>query len=620
MKITIARKSVHQTTDYAIEELYKYLKLMDSKIRIDAVTVTSLEHLPQDALFVGLDESAEYSELDDKIIINVKNGCGRITGANERSVLIAVYRFLRELGCRWLAPGPDGEFIPRKELTEEVLSVNIEESPSYRHRGICYEGSNVYQSVYNMIDWIPKVGMNGYFFQGIEEDEGKISTRSNVETQIHKRGLVYHAVGHAFTGYGVGLPEMLRDTKPEDLPPEIKQYLAEVGGKREIIQSWAMSQLCYSNPTVREKMNRFAVDYLKKHRDIKYLHYWLGDGCRRFCECEECKKMRPSDFYIQVLNEFDEMLTAEGIDDVTVVFLIYIDFLWEPEKIHLTNPSRFTMMFAPISRTYSLAFCDRAAESNVPLEPYVRNTNLLPHPLTPNVESLERWKARFDGDSFLFDYHLMWDHYLDPGYYECAKTLHRDMTTLDSIELNGMVSCQIQRAAFPTALPEYAMAAGLWDKNSKFEDIAKDYFDTAFGDDSADVENYLRTLSELFDPKFMRNEHPEALETAVRRTDVIKKTVEEFRNLHIAPKMANNVSYSHLYHHAELCLLYAELIARYAVKDQVGIDECTDKLSKYALELNEQIYDIFDGTVFEGTFKRWIKRVFGIDTRPYAGF
>ena len=49
-------------------------------------------------------------------LIDVKNGAGVITGANNRAVLIAVYRFLRELGCRWLRPGAENEVIPKKKL------------------------------------------------------------------------------------------------------------------------------------------------------------------------------------------------------------------------------------------------------------------------------------------------------------------------------------------------------------------------------------------------------------------------------------------------------------------------------------------------------------------------
>jgi hypothetical protein len=42
--------------------------------------------------------------LDDAYNIDVQNGTGVIAGANARSVLLGVYRLLRELGCRWVRP------------------------------------------------------------------------------------------------------------------------------------------------------------------------------------------------------------------------------------------------------------------------------------------------------------------------------------------------------------------------------------------------------------------------------------------------------------------------------------------------------------------------------------
>jgi hypothetical protein len=77
--------------------------------------------------------------------------------------------------------------------------------------------------------------------------------------------------------------------------------------------------------------------------------------------------MRPSDWYITLLNDIDERLTEENL--VTkVVFLLYVDLLWEPQQVKLNNPDRFTLMFAPITRTYSSSFTDAPAfdENDLP--------------------------------------------------------------------------------------------------------------------------------------------------------------------------------------------------------------------------------------------------------------
>lgn len=79
------------------------------------------------------------------------------------STLLAVYRYLHELGCRWVWPGADGEFIPHVDLAQ--TRVEVSEAASYRHRGICIEGAVSYEHVRDVIEWLPKVGFNAYFIQ-----------------------------------------------------------------------------------------------------------------------------------------------------------------------------------------------------------------------------------------------------------------------------------------------------------------------------------------------------------------------------------------------------------------------------------------------------------------------
>ena len=56
--------------------------------------------------------AVEDPTLDDAIAIDVRSRQGIIAGTNPRAVLIATYRYLTELGCRWVRPGTDGEIIP----------------------------------------------------------------------------------------------------------------------------------------------------------------------------------------------------------------------------------------------------------------------------------------------------------------------------------------------------------------------------------------------------------------------------------------------------------------------------------------------------------------------------
>lgn len=88
---------------------------------------------------------------DDAIHIQVETRRGIIAGANPRAVLLAVYRYLGELGCRWVRPGWDGEFFPALD-DPLARAVRVTEKPSYRHRGFCIEGACSAEHVIDLVD------------------------------------------------------------------------------------------------------------------------------------------------------------------------------------------------------------------------------------------------------------------------------------------------------------------------------------------------------------------------------------------------------------------------------------------------------------------------------------
>ena len=90
---------------FAAQELKKYLKkatsddvMLSESARIDGQGI--LLRLAQRGELPTLEDAA----LDDAILIDVENRCGVIAGSNARSVLIGVYRYLREMGFVFVRP------------------------------------------------------------------------------------------------------------------------------------------------------------------------------------------------------------------------------------------------------------------------------------------------------------------------------------------------------------------------------------------------------------------------------------------------------------------------------------------------------------------------------------
>lgn len=506
------------TMHFAREELDRYL------LQITGEKGTNI-HL-------NLEEPADgTSPYDDAFRIDVSAGAGTITGATPRSILLGVYRFLTLIGCRFFAPGKGGEVIPTKPLAD--CTVNFTGKASLRHRGICIEGAACVENVLDMIDWLPKNGFNSYFMQfreghtfferwythegntflqpapyTIEESRRYVA---QVEEEIHKRGLLYHKIGHGWTCECLGYPSTGWQTVEDSaISPEIRPLLAEVNGKREFFGGVPLNtNLCYSNPEVRRRFVEEVVQYARTHRDISALHIWLADNANNICECEACRARSQTDWYVMMLNDIDEKLTALGLD-TRLVFLIYFELLWPPVTEQLRNPDRFIMMFAPITRTYTSPFYSPeeadAMDPDEPLPPYVRNQMKFPSGLKENLTFLHHWQQHFKGDSFDFDYHLMWDIDREIGGVRLAKVLYDDCVSLKKMGLNGLMSCQLTRAGFPSGLGQYVMGRVLFDTSVSFDELLDEYFEAAFGPQAGLALEYLQGVSDLFSHAYMRGQ------------------------------------------------------------------------------------------------------------------
>lgn len=622
-----------EVIDFSAKELKRYLEMIDNSMNV--LIEKSDRFIPSEkGIYLGTIERFGLNEpkvndpkFDDGIYIDVDLNRGIIAGTNPRSVLLGVYRFLRELGCRWIRPGNDGEIIPKKDLSN--VRVKILEQASYRHRGICIEGAVSYQNVADIIDWSPKVGLNSYFIQFREaytffdrwyshinnplKEKEPFSIDmardfvKNLAFEINKRDLLYHAVGHGWTCEPFGIPGLGWEKYDGPIPEDYIQYTAEIGGKRGLWEGIPLNtNLCYSNPKVREIITDSIVEYLEEHPEVDVLHFWLADGSNNQCECDECKKALPSDFYVMMLNELDRKLSSKGID-TKIVFLLYVDLLWPPERERIENPDRFIMMFAPITRTYSTSFSNVEIDKVIP--EYRRNNLIFPKSIEENLAFLKKWQEIFGGDSFDFDYHLMWSHYADLGYMYISKVLYDDIRALRNIGLNGLISCQVQRVFFPTGLPMYVMAKTLWDHKADLSDILEEYFSSAFGPDGNLVKKYMEKLSSIFPLVLSMRERPLSLESV--NLNEIREIIEGMKSIierNISSEItAISKSWLYIKYHRDL-MYKLILILEKVSKNEYDLALKEWQELKHFLQREEDVLQpVFDLFEFISVFERVLK-------------
>lgn len=500
------------STYFAENELNKYLKIMlgNQKNNIDIRFVNE-----------NKDKFNDYYEID------ISQGVGTIKGSNARSILLGVYDFLKSMGCVFLIPGIKNEVVPKVKINNVTSKKKVK--PKYKYRTICLEGATSLEHIISMIDYLPKNGFNGYFIQFknghefferwyehknnsylLKEDhtyEKSMAYTKKAIEEIKKRNLLFHSMGHGFTMEALGLESTGWQTYDIDsIDRDIRWMLAEINGVRKFYKNIPMNtQLCYSNNRVRAKLKELVVNYLSNNKHIDILHFWLADGYNNYCECNDCKKLLPSEYYVKLLNEIDYELTKQSID-TKIAFLAYYELLWPPKHEKLINNDRFILMFAPITRTYTKSYDEiNYKKLTTNLEKFNLNKNIFPSDLAKNLSYIKAWKEVFKGDSFLFDYHLMWDGFKDYSNLKIANILHKDLEYLDSLGFDGFISCQLSRNFFPTALPMAIMGQTLVEKTD-FNKIVKKTFTDLFGESEKEVLYILERYSDVLSHAYARKE------------------------------------------------------------------------------------------------------------------
>ena len=625
----IAKIGDYETTDFAASELKRYLNKMDPSNDYMILDCKKYDAERKDVLWVGYTPEfpvpeVEDAKFDDGISISVKKNAGYITGTNARSVLIAVYRFLRELGCGFVRPGEKGEVIPTRELKD--VDVKIFEKASYRHRVMCIDGTTSYDNIVDMIDWLPKVGMNAFLNQDhllhgnygrwyngeinpmykgesfTREDTFDMARQTIVE--IKRRGLLYHAGGHRWTSEAFGLIPGRLSCSFEELPLGFRENIALIDGKRDIFGgSTVNTNLCYNSEYVVETLVKEAVRFCKQYPETDVLHFWFADGYNNHCECEKCQETRPADMYVDVLNRVDEALTKENID-VKISLVVYDDLLWTPVKSKIKNEDRFILHYAPITRSFDDTLSNaKPFEGELP--PFVRNKLDFPIDNSWLIAHLKNWQKAFGGDSYDFDYHYMWEHHIDLGYYEIAKILFKDMAELDKNGLNGMITCQSMRCFMPSSLGMIAMAEALWNKNADFDKMADTYFYSAFGADGDKVKAYLAEISNLIDLPYLRGEKKVISDESAKRYEGLIAFVNDFYPVvlaHLEDKTlseAQALSWKYLTYHAELCKLFVSALILFAKGEVDKAKEKLEEAKEYPTTVLSEIHDVFDDVLFK---------------------
>ncbi len=503
---------------------YNIVEFADAELRkyLDILGLTADIKL---GLYSQIGSDYADSEEEDGYEIKLTGGKGYIAASNERSVLFGVYRLLHELGIRFIRPGNGGTYYPK---SAKMTDLDISSRAAKKYRVMCIEGAVSVEDVLDMIEWLPKVGFNGYYIQfsdafiffdrwyshrnnpikspePIDYDTCRGFVRRITE-EAKRRGILVHRMGHGWTCDPFGVENHGWDPVPnEEIPDSYREICAMVGGKREVWRNMPVaSQLCFSNSYVVETMSEAVVRYFEENPDTDAVHFWLGDYYNNYCECPECAKYRPADMYVRIVNSITDKMAERGINKKIFIINGY-NLGYPPISERIRHPDMAVLTFAPISRTFSASFPEGFKICQPPV--YKSNSFDLPRSVEENLAYLYKWEEIFEGDVIDFDYHLMWDHILDAGGEGIAKIIHKDIKNFSSLGICGYISCQLQRNAFPTSIAMTTMAKTLWDTECDFDEIRRELYGASFGEEWVEeLCSYFSTLSLGFDIGALRSQ------------------------------------------------------------------------------------------------------------------
>ena len=518
----------NQTIDYAAKEFKKYLDMVTGTL--DYAVIENVEVLPtqmkENQIVLGLlgdfgldATGVEDVELDDLEDVKIINGSGYIAGSNPRSVLFGVYDYFKAKGCAWSRPGINGEKIVKFDPMNHEFTYR--QLADVRFRGECLEGAVKYEHVKATIQWAPKVHMNLFMIQypvprpfmnywythfgntKLPSEEIDYETMEGLTTLIEKDayrcGLQLHALGHGyqFLPYGVS-PSPVNDEY--NLTEGAKKAVALVNGERKFLHGGVptYSQICMGNDEILKDQVEWLANYAESKPEITVMHVWLGDAYDNHCECPLCTPHHPSDLYVKMLNMLDEELTRRNIK-TKVAFCAYVDTFWAPEKEKFNNCDRFILTSSISGRDYNKPYDDSEYEGEMPK--WERNHYSFPVSFPLRRKMFSEWKKMFSGDDFAFEYHFYTMHFNDPGTLRVAKNFYADLHLLKPLGFGGIMSCQSQRLAFPSAFQIALVGEALFDLSRSYEELEAEYFSNAFGDGWETVREYLSEICDAIDSR-----------------------------------------------------------------------------------------------------------------------
>lgn len=170
------------------------------------------------------------------------------------------------------------------------------------------------------------------------------------------------------------------------------------------------------------------------------------------------------------------------------------------------------------------------------------------------------------------------------------------------------------RPFFPNGLGMTVMGRTLWQKDLNLDSIARDYFVSAYGDDGLKCMEYLKKLSELLNPPYLRGERPLVDAAASRQFGEIPAFIEKFRpaiekNLQLE-NASHAKSWEYLYEHGLIVSKFAGVLEAFAAGKIELFMSLWEELKLFICKKEDELFHVFDVYMFirwVGSYFEWLQ-------------
>lgn len=428
------------TIRHAGEEFQRALKLISGA---DFPLTEDAKPVDQNQIVIGV--SPQLAQTPDLIEIETRDGNLFLTGGSPRSALYAVYEFLRdELGARWLWPGEDGEFLP-KRTTWSLPEIHRSFEPPIRYRGFHMCGD--WYRVDDFHLWMSRNLLNSH-------------RHGNHRFPDRERGFY-----RIYSNHNVFPPKENFETHPE--------YYALRNGRR------LKCQVCLSSHECVVATADKLTEELKKCPDVDVLSLFLPDN-QEYCQCEDCAKKSVSTAFFDFFNELTDIL-KERFPNLRFATLAYQGYLEVPD--HPVRNAEFIEV-ATHGRCNVHLYGDAECERNA-----------------AQLALLKSWKETGTPiGNYAYEYDIFSHTHLFLPFFsvlaDVVKMNHEigSVICIPEVSLSPRTGPEEKVGTYANRVSQYVMGRLMVDPTLDWHDVLRDYCDCAFGPASPSVYEYFLAL------------------------------------------------------------------------------------------------------------------------------